>query len=272
MHESLNDIIIRIKSLEIQGAKQIAIESLRFLRDFAKKKGFGKDFDNACKKLAKARPTAVVLHNCLDILKKERNVKIINKLLRQLSDATKKIGINGSKLIKSGYVIMTHCHSGEALAVIKQAWKEGKKISVYATETEPKHQGIKTVKELAELGIPVTLIADPAFGFFMPEVDVVITGSDAMRKEGNINKIGTYALAIVAHQNRKPYYVAGNTLKLDTRKKVLIEERPIHEVYRDLKGVKIRNPAFDLTPWKYVTRVITEKGVMTPGNVLRLLK
>lgn len=272
MPESLEDIISRIKGLEIQGAKQIALESLKFLREFSKQKGFGKDFDKACRKLEDARPTAVVLHNCIHILQRERKIETINKLLRQLNDATKRVGMNGSRLIKSGYVIMTHCHSGEAISVIKHAWKEGKKISVYATETEPKHQGIKTVKELAELGIPVTLIADPAIGFFMPEVDIVITGSDAMRKEGNINKIGTYALALVAYVNKKPYYVAGNTLKLDKRKRVLIEERPKHEVYAELKGVKIRNPAFDLTPWKYVTRIINEKGVMTSGNILRLLK
>ena len=270
MPETLGDIVKRIKSLEIQGAKEIAVESLKFLRKFAKKKGFGKGFDKACKKLEEARPTAVVLHNCLVILKRDKEVKTISKLLRQLNEATKKIGIKGGHLIKNGYSIMTHCHSGEAMAVIKQAWKDKKKISVYATETEPKKQGIITAKELTKMGIPTTLIVDSAIEFFIKDVDIVIVGADAIRKEGVVNKIGTYPMAVVAWEHKKPFYVVANTLKLDRRKKLIIEERPASEVYRD--GIAVRNPAFDVTPWKYIKRVVTEKGVLTPGNVLRMLK
>jgi ribose 1,5-bisphosphate isomerase len=273
MHEGLEEFTKRIKSLEIQGAKEIAIESLKFLRNLVKEKGFGKEFDQATKKLGEARPTAVVLHNCLEILKRERSIETINKLLRQLNDATKKIGIKGSHLIKDGYKIMTHCHSGEALAVIKQAWNEGKRITVYATETEPKHQGIKTARELAELKIPVILIIDSAVEFFIKDVDIVIVGCDAFRKEGVVNKIGTYPIAVVAKEHKKPFYVVGNTLKLDKRKKLIIEERSPHEVYVEhMKTLSVRNPAFDITPWKYVKRIITEKGILTPGNVLRMLK
>jgi len=173
-------------------------------------------------------------------------------------------------LIKKNYVIMTHCHSGEALRVIKLGKK--KKISVIATETEPREQGVKTVKELRDMKIPVILIVDSAVGYFMPQVDCVILGSDAIRREGNVNKIGSYNIALAAWQHKKPYYVVADTLKLDKRRKFEIEERPAHEVYRKLKGVKIRNPAFDITPWKFITRIITEKGVMTPGNILRLLR
>ena len=169
---------------------------------------------------------------------------------------------------------MTHCHSVEALAVIKQAWKEGKRIKVYATETRPKEQGIKTARELAELKIPVTLIVDSAIEFFINEVDVVLVGCDAIRKEGVVNKIGTYPLAVVAKEHHKPFYVAGNTLKLDKRKKMIIEERSGHkEIYMErMKTLNVRNPAFDITPWHYVKRMVTEKGILTPGNVLRMLK
>jgi len=273
MRESLKDLLKRIKNIEIQGAKEIAIHSLKFLRKLAKEKGFGKEFNRAAKKLEKARPTAVVLHNCLEIVKKERKIEIISKLLRKLNRATKEIAKRGSRLIKNNYVIMTHCHSGEALSVIKQAWKEKKKIKVYATETRPKEQGIKTAKELSKLGIPVILIIDSAVGFFIKDVDIVIVGSDAIRKEGVVNKIGTYPLALVADKHKKPFYVVGNTLKLDKRKKLIIEERSPDEIYKEhLKTLKVKNPAFDVTPWKYVKRVVTEKGVMTPGNVLKMIK
>jgi len=274
MHESLDDLLERINSLDIQGAKEIAIHSLIFLRSLAKKKGFGKEFDRAAKKIEKTRPTAVVLHNCLEIVKKERKIETINKLLRQINQATNEIAKRGSRLIKKNYVIMTHCHSGEALAVIKHAWKEGKKITVYATETEPKHQGIKTAKELARLKMPVELILDSALEFFIKKVDIVIVGCDAIRKEGIVNKIGTCDMAVIAKENKKPFYVVGNTLKLDRRKKLIIEERcPHKEICMErMKTLEVRNPAFDVTPWKYIKRIVTEKGVMTPANILRMLK
>jgi ribose 1,5-bisphosphate isomerase len=273
MPESLENLVKRIKSLEIQGAKQIAVESLKFLRTYSKKNGFGKNFYNAMKKLENARPTAVVLHNCLEIVRNDKRPETINRLLRQLSQSTKEIAKRGSGLIKNKSVIMTHCHSGEALAVIKQAWKEGKKITVYATETEPKEQGIKTAKELAKMKIPVILIVDSAIEFFIKNVDMVIVGTDAIRKEGIVNKIGTYPLAVVTWEHKKPFYVVGNTLKLDKRKKIIIEERNPDEVYVEhMKTLKVRNPAFDVTPWKYINRVVTEKGIMTPGNIKKMLK
>lgn len=273
MHESLEDLLKKLKSLEIQGAKEIAIHSLRFLRSFAKEKGFGKEFDRVANKIEKTRPTAVVLHNCLEIVKKERNIETINKLLRQLNQATNEIAKRGSRLIKDGYVIMTHCHSGEACALIEQAWKEGKKITVYATETEPKHQGIITSKELSRKGMKVILIIDSAIEFFIKDVDILIVGCDSFRKEGVVNKIGTYPMAVVAKEHKKPFYVVGNTLKLDKRKNLIIEERSPHEVYVEhMKTLEVRNPAFDITPWKYIKRIVTEKGVMTPTNILRMLK
>ena len=274
MEDNINDIISRIKSVKIQGAKEIAIESLKFLRIYARKNGFGKKFFSVCDRLEKARPTAVVLHNCLNVIKREKTVESINRILRFLNEVNEGIASKGRDLVKGK--IMTHCHSGEALAVIKKAWADGKKIEVYATETDPLEQGVKTANELAKAGIPVTIITDSAAGYFMPEMDCVIVGTDAMRKEGFVNKIGTYLLALAARDNRKPFYVVGDTMKIDRRRKIVIEERPVKEIYRELvrpvkKGVKVKNPAFDITPWKFVTRVITEKGVMTPGNLKKLI-
>jgi len=264
----LADVIADIESMKYQGANEIAIAALKLLKETKLK-----DFEKVSKQLEKTRPTAVVLHNCMEALRKDKSVKNIDKLLNQLKTARKKIGEKGSKLIKNNFKIMTHCHSGDALEVIKDAAKT-KKIEIYATETEPKHQGIMTAKELHALGINVTVIEDPAAAYFMKDMDCVIVGTDAMRKEGVVNKIGTYDLAILAKKMKKPFYVAGNTLKLDNRKKFEIEERPAKEVYSDLhalKGIKVRNPAFDVTPWDLVTRVITEKGIMTPGNVRKMI-
>jgi ribose 1,5-bisphosphate isomerase len=221
--------------------------------------------------LENARPTAVVLHNCLEILYKEPSKGTIGKLLAQIKNSTKRMAGN-AKFIRSGDVILTHCHSGVTVSVLKHAWSAGKKISIIATETEPKHQGIKTAHELAEAGIPVTLIADSAVSYFMPHVNYVLLGSDALRKEGNVNKIGSLNVALSAREFKKPYYVAASTLKLDRRKKIEIEMRPPSEVYHAMKGVKILNPAFDITPWRFVSRVVTEKGVMTPGNLMKLMK
>jgi ribose 1,5-bisphosphate isomerase len=271
MAESLDSLIRSINSLEIQGAKQIAVQSLKFLREYAKTNGFGKEFDRVADRIERTRPTAVVLHNCLEIVRKNRSEKTINNLLGRLSKSTNEIAKRGSRLIRNKQVIMTHCHSGEALSVIKQAWKDGKRIRIYATETRPKEQGVTTALELAQVRIPVTLITDAAAGFFIKEVDAVIVGSDAIRKEGFVNKIGTYVLAVLAKENKIPFYVVGNTLKLDSRKKITIEERSAGEIIENT-SLGVRNPAFDMTPWKYVKRVVTEKGVMTPGNVLKLLK
>lgn len=275
---SLEKAIENIRKVKVQGAKEIAVYALKFLRVFCKKNGFGLKFEVAAWKLEEARPTAVVLHNCLEILKKRRRLRTIDRLLKKLDNVTKKIAKNGSKLIKNNYKIMTHCHSGEALAVIKQAWKEGKKFSVIATETDPLEQGVKTAKELAKEKIPVTLITDSAVGYFMKDVDMVIVGSDSIRKNCIANKTGTSLLALCAKDNNKPFYVAANTMKFDKRKKFVIEERPAKEVYKELmrpgklKGIKLRNPAFDMTPMKFVTGIVTEKGILKPSQVLRLLK
>ncbi len=262
----LNLLIRKIKNIEIQGAKEIAIESLKFLKTFALKNGFGKKFDVVCKELESARPTAVVLHNCIEIIKKERSIEAIDKLLEQLQ--TDNISKHGLKVIRKKSVIMTHCHSSEAISLIKKTMPK----KVFATETDPKEQGVKTAKELAKEKVSVVLIIDSASGFFMPEVDYVIVGADAIRKEGVVNKIGTYPLGALAKEHKKPFYVVADSLKIDTRRNFVIEERPAEEVHKKIKGVKIRNPAFDITPWKFVTGVIMESGVFKPVKIKEMIK
>lgn len=263
----LAQLIDDIKTLRIQGATQIALKSLEFLNTQPYSK-----WKFIANKLEKTRSTGVVLHNALQMAIREKNA---DKVIRKLRSCRQLLGEKGARTIKTNYNIMTHCHSGDALEVIKHAWRNGKKIKVYATETEPKHQGIITAKELSAMHIPTVLIEDPAAAYFMKDMDCVIVGCDAIREEGVVNKIGTYDLAIVAKRHRKPFYIIGTSFKIDKRKKIEIEERPLKEVYADLKslkGIKIRNPAFDITPWDLITRVITEQGIMTPANVKRLLR
>lgn len=271
--ESPAKIAEKIKSVKVQGAKEIAIFSLNYLKKFCEKYGFGLKFEVVAMMLERARPTAVVLHNCLEIIKKEKKIETIEKLIKELQKATERIAKVGQKLIKDGQKILTHCHSGEALAVIKEAAKRGKKISVFATVTRPLKQGIKTARELARMKIPVTIAEDIAVGHLIQSCDLVIVGSDAMRKEGFVNKVGTRLIAEEAKRNGKPFYVVGSIFKLDSRKKLVLEERPAHEVLpKPIKGVKVRNPAFDLVPWDCVTAVITDKGIFKPKQIIKMIR
>ncbi|OYT42731.1 MAG: translation initiation factor IF-2B subunit delta [Candidatus Aenigmarchaeota archaeon ex4484_224] len=265
----------QIKDVKVQGAKEIAIFGLKFLKEYSKKYGFGKKFETACEKLEKVRPTAVVLHNVLEIVKKEKRVETFDELIKELENSTKKLAEIGQKIIPKKAKIMTHCHSGEALAVIKKAKEKRKKIEVFATVTEPLFQGIKTVKELKEVGIKVNLIADSAAGYFMKDVDMVIVGSDAIRKEGIVNKIGTYLISLAAKKEGKKFYMVGNHFKFDKRKKFVIEERSENEIWKlvgkKIKGVKVRNPAFDIVPWENITALITDFGILKKKDVMKYL-
>lgn len=262
----------KIKNLEIQGAKEIALASLKFLKNYCKKHGFDRKFYLMTSELERIRPTAVVLHNCLEILKKEKNIEKIDELIEKLKGSEEKIAKYGEELFKKSSTVMTYCHSSEALAVIKKAWDKGKVKKVYAPETRPKMQGLKTAKELAKHGIKTILITDNARGVFIKECDFAIVGSDAMRKEGNVNKIGTFTLAMLAKHFDKPFYVAGDMLKIDKRKVFVIEERPKEEI-ADLrrKNLEIRNPAFDITPWKFVSKIVTDEGIFSSQEMLRLI-
>lgn len=271
--ESPAKIVEKIKSVKVQGAKEIAIFSLKYLKKFCEKNGFGLKFEVVAMMLENARPTAVVLHNCLEILKKEKKLETIDKLIKELEASTKKISQIGQKIIKDNQKILTHCHSGEALSIIKEAARRGKKISVLATFTRPLGQGIKTARELAKLKIPVTLAEDIAVGHLIYHADIVIVGSDAMRKEGFVNKVGTWLIAEEAKRHKKPVYVVGSHFKFDRRKKLVLEERPPTEILpKPIKGVRVRNPAFDLVPWKYVSLVITDKGIFKPEEIVEMLK
>jgi len=275
----LEKAVSDIKNFRVQGANQIAVFGLRFLRGYAKQHGFGLKFEAASHFLEEARPTAVVLHNCIEIVKRKKTIGAIDSLLKSLESLHEKEAKHADKIIKDGFTVLTYCHSGEAMSFIKHVFvKHKKKISVIACETEPLEQGVRTARDMTKTGIPVTLIDDNSVNFMMGDVDVVVVGADAMRTEGLVNKIGTSMVALSAKEHKVPFYVVGSTLKIDSRKKFKIEERPGREIYRKLidrkgmRSVKMRNPAFDVTPWKNVTAIVTEAGVMKPSALIRKVR
>lgn len=248
-------------------------------------------------KLVATRPTAVNLKWAVDrVLQKifsseNDNVEeLISEMLDEAHtifqedfEGNKLMGLHGLKLIKNGARILTHCNAGAlatagygtALGVIRAAHEKGLDVSVYANETRPLLQGARlTAWEMIQEGIPVTLITDNMAGYLMCRqmVDMVIVGADRISSNGDVaNKIGTYGLAVLAKEHGIPFYVAAplSTIDfdIDSGDQIPIEEREWYEVTSlDGKliapeGVKVWNPAFDVTPSDLVTAIITDKGI-----------
>lgn len=270
MDEEVELTVERIRSLKIQGARSIAVAALKTLRHTASKSGFGEEFIDACGALEKSRPTAVPLHNAICIAKKSKSLDAINCLLRFIAVADKSVAATGAGIIKNNMTVLTHCHSSEAVALMKLAKAQGKKFRVIVTETRPMLQGIKTARELIAAKIPVDYVVDSAAGFYMTSIDLAIFGCDAIRKGGIYNKIGTYMMALACRENKIPVYFVGDSLKIDRRPAINIEMRPESEIIsaKELKGARILNPAFDCMPWKLVTGIVTEEGVFSGAKKL----
>jgi len=216
---------------------------------------------------------------------KERLVEEALKMAEEDVQTNRAIGRNGAVLLEDGDTVLTHCNAGAlacvdygtALGVVRGAIEAGKRIRVIATETRPLLQGARlTTFELLQDGIEVTLITDNMVGYVMKlgMVDKVIVGADRILRDGHvINKIGTYTIAVLAKEHGIPFYVAApwSTFDLETRpEEVVIEERDESEVTEIAgvriapQGVKVFNPAFDITPPEYVSAIITERGVFKP--------
>jgi len=256
--------------------------------------------EDCAERLRRTRPTAVNLFWAIDRMMnraynalggveevKKAVIEEAKRIADEDAEANRSIGRYGSTLIKDGDTVMTHCNAGAlatvdygtALGVIRAAWEEGKKIKVIATETRPKLQGARlTSYELNRDGIPVTLITDNMVGYVMSKglVDLVVVGADRIVKDAVINKIGTYTIAIVAKEHGVPFYVAAPTSTFDLKHfsgEVTIEERSADEVkgFRSERtapeGVKALNPAFDITPMRYITAIITERGIVRPQEL-----
>lgn len=264
---------------------------------------FMKELQTVFDTLLATRPTAVNIHWSVERVKKLLNenrerpvdelkqllVTEANKVLQEDIEINKTIGRYGNQFIKSGDTIITHCNAGSlatggygtATGPIRVAHEAGKKIQVIADETRPVLQGARlTAWELMQDNIPVTLISDNTAGAIMQrgEIDLAIVGTDRTAANGDVaNKIGTYSLAILCKEHGIPFYVAAPTSSIDftmaSGAEIPIEERGSEEVTNIFgcriapEGVRVRNIAFDVTPAKYITAIITEKGVFRPENL-----
>jgi S-methyl-5-thioribose-1-phosphate isomerase len=237
--------------------------------------------------LRSTRPTAYDLFHAIEhmtgvIHRNEDAFAAATTYTERIITRCKKIGEHGEKLIHDSMTILTHCNAGAlatidygtALAPIRRAHQQRKKIFIYADETRPRLQGLLTAWELYHEGIPHALIADNAAGYYMrkKDIDLVIVGADRIAKNGDFaNKIGTYEKAVVAKENDIPFYVAAPASTFDPNIKdgsqIIIEERDRQEVTQAAgntimpEWVSVKNPAFDVTPKKYVTGYINEDGI-----------
>jgi len=282
-----------IKSMRIRGAGRIARAAARALEVAAKgyegsEEGLLDYLVYVANYLKSSRPTAVSLPNALNYVLsrvkaakdrgimplKEVALKAAREFINYSLRAVEIIGEIGAKRVKDGDVILTHCNSSAALSIIIKAWREGKEVKVYATETRPKFQGYLTFKTLSSKGIPARLIPDSAVRYFMKDVDKVILGADAVAANGAVvNKIGTSLIALSAHEARVRVFIAAETYKFSPftlfGELVTIEERDPREVVNSdyllaNPGIKVRNPAFDVTPPEYIDAIITERGIIAP--------
>ena len=290
-----------IKKLQIRGAPAIGVAgaygiALGALAIQADSKAiFLKKFQRVIKTIAATRPTARNLFYAVERMEKTtqsgknvadiklRLVKEAIRINKLEAEATRKLSRFGANLIKDAFTILTHCNAGPlattgygtALGVIIRAHEQGKKIKVFADETRPLLQGARlTVWELQKAGVPVTLITDNMAGYFMSQgrIDCVIVGADRIAANGDTaNKIGTYSVAVLAKENGVPFYVAAPTTTIDpslkTGAEIPIEQRASKEVTH-IRGVciapdcEVANPAFDVTPARYISALITERGII----------
>jgi methylthioribose-1-phosphate isomerase len=307
-YKNFCDVADSIRNMETRGAPVIGITAAMGIALAAKHSkftaldGFKNEMNGVCDIFAATRPTAVNLFAAINRMKKiiqqGNDVAEIRQHLEQEAlailsedvEANKAIGKNGSRFVNDGDVVMTHCNTGAlatgaygtALGVIRAAVEDGKKVQVFACETRPFLQGARlTTWELFRENIPVTLITDSMSGYFMKSgvINKVIVGADRIAANGDVaNKIGTYTHAVLAKEHGIPFYVAApvSTLDPDTKSgnDIPIEERSVQEVAYFMneqiapEGISIRNPGFDITPVKYISAIITEKGVIeNPASV-----
>ena len=287
-----------IRSMIIRGAPAIGVAAAMGVAIGAvKSDDVHGDMDEICSTLAGTRPTAVNLFWAIDRMRKlYEQVKdkpvgeIRTTLVREAKQVylediaiNQAIGRNGAGLVPDGKTVLTHCNAGAlatagygtALGVIRAAVESGKTIDVFADETRPFLQGSRlTVWELQQDGISATLITDNMAGHFLKSgrIGCVVVGADRIARNGDVaNKIGTYSVAVLAKENNVPFYVAAPISTLDltlaSGDEIPIEERAASEVthvggvHLAPDGTAVRNPAFDVTPNRYVTGIITERGV-----------
>ena len=274
----------------------------------SEKSMFVSELNQAADVLKKSRPTAVNLFWAIDRILRlanstyELDINLLKQIIiseaQNIADEdiqmNKKMAMNGQQFIPDHANLLHHCNTGAlatggygtALGVIRAAYENDKQIHVYVDETRPRLQGARlTSWELKQLGIPHTVIVDGASGYFMRNnrIDACLVGCDRIASNGDVaNKIGTYNLALVAYAHGVPFYSVGPTttidLSIEKGEDIPIEERSDREITHigetqiTPDGIKVANPAFDITPAKYITAIITDAGVVYPPYEVNLTK
>jgi methylthioribose-1-phosphate isomerase len=305
------DVARAIKDMVVRGAPAIGVAAgmgIALGMAHAPDSDLSRTFDRICRRFAATRPTAVNLFWAIDRMRRAfarargRSPEVVREILRQEALAiyhediasNRALGTYGAALLRTRNTVLTHCNAGAlatagygtALGVIRAAREAGKQVSVVASETRPFLQGARlTAWELKKDRVPVTLITDGMVGHVMKRglIDAVIVGADRAAANGDVaNKIGTYGVAVLAARHRIPFYVAAPTSTIDLAcpngDEIPIEERSAREVthFGDRQvaptGVKVMNPAFDVTPHALVTAIITERGVVRAPYVKSLAR
>jgi len=296
----LSETAESIKNMEIRGAGRIARAAVEALADYARSLDvsdpavFRQEMKKAAGILIETRPTAVSLPNAvrsvIRALDEFESVEAAKKavlsraaeFIQRSEHAVERIAEIGARHISDGDILLTHCNSEAALGCILEAHRQGKDIEVYATEVRPRGQGLITIRTLNEAGIPTNYIVDSAVRHFINEVDMVFVGADAIAVNGAVvNKIGTAQIALAAHEARTNFIVAAETYKFAPRtilgELIEIEERDPaevlpREVAEELPYVRVRNPAFDVTPADYIDLIVTEQGAIPPELAFTVIR
>jgi methylthioribose-1-phosphate isomerase len=300
-YRSVDEVAEAIRTMVIRGAPAIGVAAAMGIalgvRNLASKEGLESRFQDICRTLAATRPTARNLFWAIERMtrifedhRQEPLAEIQQALIAEARkvheediEINRRMGFHGQQLLDSGSTVLTHCNAGAlatagfgtALGVIRAAVESGKAIQVFADETRPFLQGARlTAWEMQKEHIPCTLITDNMSGHFMRagRIQAVVVGADRIAANGDVaNKIGTYTVAVLAHQHGIPFYVAAplSTIDLDTPTgaEIPIEQRPTREV-TEINGkrvapesIGVENPAFDVTPHDLVSAIITEAGI-----------
>ena len=304
VHPSVDEAAEAISTMEIRGAAAIADAAADALAAQAEAstaetpEEFRTELRTAARRLRETRPTAVSLPNALRFVLRDMEGDTVEELRgsviegaeafrRERQQARDKLGRMGANRLRDGDTVMTHCHSTDALSCVRHALDAGKEISAIVKETRPRKQGHITATQLREWGVPVTLIVDNAARRYLDAADHVLVGADSIAADGSvINKVGTSGLAVLARERGVPIMVAAQSIKLHpdtmTGHTVEIEMRDESEVLSDAErdgidpsggeDLVVENPAFDVTPPRYIDAIVTEHGQFPPESIVTLMR
>jgi ribose 1,5-bisphosphate isomerase len=298
MSEIIRSTAEKIRKLQVQGARNVAIAAIKAIQTQAEqtkaknKTQFLDELKEAQTIFSASRETEPLMRNAIrwiitqaqtantekvDALS-QNVISNASQFLKDLEASREQTAEIGAKRIRNGSVVFTHCHSSTVTRLLTKAKTDGKNFKVICTETRPAFQGRITAKEMVELGVETTLIVDSAARTFMGDVDVVFIGADAITSEGNVvNKIGSSSIAVLAHEARVPFYVVSELLKFDPEtlqgEREKIEQRTPSEVWSEAPSkLLVCNPAFDVTPNRYIHGLICEEGIIAPQTVVEVVQ